>query len=72
MLSKQKDYTNETQEFRNLIIKGQYLKLFSELSDAELTSPNLPNSVSTVDAATGKPEIETQSIAHPDTFFFKK
>lgn len=76
VLSKQKDYAGETQEFKNLIIKGQYLKLFTELSDAELTSPNVPSTVSPVNASSGKPEIMSQSIAHPDkqvdTFFFKK
>ncbi len=74
ILSKQKDYANETQEFRNLVIKGQYLKLFTELSDTELTSPNASSGA--VNATTGKPEIATQSLAHPDkqvdAFFFKK
>jgi hypothetical protein len=76
ILSKQKDYTNETLEFRTLVIKGQYLKLFTEVSDSELTSSNVPSSTSPVNAATGKPEIATQSLAHPDkqvdAFFFKK
>lgn len=76
ILSKQKDFAGETQEFRNLIIKGQYLKLFTELSDAELTSPNPTNSTAQVTDAVGKPEIVTQSIAHSDkqvdSFFFKK
>lgn len=76
VLSKQKDYTDETIEFRNLVIKGQYLKLFTELSDTELTSPNMPSSVSPVNVNSGKPEIATQAIAHPeqqvDSFFFKR
>lgn len=67
VLSKVKDFANETTEFRNLVIKGQYLKLFTELSDAELNTPN---------TTANKPNVETLSVAHPeqqvDSFFFKK
>ena len=64
ILSKASDFASATVEFRDLVVKGQFIKLFSSLSDKELDSDKAP--------AQPAKTAETSTKKEPDAFFFKK